>query len=182
MSEKVPTGAVDVAKRSDLIARFEPDGRHWGYVEALLTANTEHEPTVPELAKKCGVPERTIYNWRGDPAFRAWVLDVTDGQIESRLPRMLVRLATLAETGDAESLKFLLKHYLPRFMDPRRLVNPVDSGTDRGAVPEGAVLELLCARLHIPKHVAALALAGKVVLAPVTEAPEDLPDLNENGG
>lgn len=73
-----------------------------------ILSNPETEYSVKEIASKIKVSEKTINKWMADPEILNEAFSRYISIVGSRLPKVLKKLLSNAETGDVNSIKLIL--------------------------------------------------------------------------
>jgi hypothetical protein len=89
---------------------FEPTAAQWRYLLAL-EANIEARLPVTDLSvsKQLKMSRQTIFEWKQDPRFRAWLHDRLNRTSEDLWPFILRRHELLAIQGSVKSAEFIAK-------------------------------------------------------------------------
>jgi transposase-like protein len=76
---------------------------------ALLALPKEQRPTIAEIAKKVGVGERTIYDWKRNETFQTELKREITRNTQARLPELMEALIDHGIGGNAAAAKLILQ-------------------------------------------------------------------------
>jgi hypothetical protein len=89
---------------------FEPTAAQWRYLLALETTIEARLPVTDlSVSKQLKMSRQTIFEWKQDPRFRAWLHDRLNRTSEDLWPFILRRHELLAIQGSVKSAEFIAK-------------------------------------------------------------------------
>jgi len=91
-------------------AGFEPSPKQRQYLDALEDAIERRQPVSDRaMCEALGMSRQTLFEWKQDPGFRAWLRTHLDRTSDDNWPLILRRHEHLALNGSVKSAEFIGK-------------------------------------------------------------------------
>ena len=91
-------------KKAQKNTKFIPSEDQLSFLRVFISSNKRF---ITELAKEAGVPRRTIYNWRENPAYVEWFNQEITKAMKAELPDVYRTLKVRTAKSDTATKLFL---------------------------------------------------------------------------
>lgn len=155
-------GEQDLVAEADevRVAGFEPDARHWAYLEAVT--RSDKPLSLTDLALAIDVPKSTVFDWERNPNFQEWVAIHREIVFKHLIQDGWQQCFREMMKGSAAHTRMFMRRFDPKF-EPGKNKPEADEG--EGKVSSSAVIEFIRIRARCSKEEVLKLLTGRASIA-----------------